>query len=77
MRVSEGLDSSTKDSLHQSIPALKTAGAFRSAKLAEDNCLLYSRKQEEAQIQDALDQRRIVNVSIAEQPTVPALPSSP
>jgi len=28
-------------------------------------------------VQDALDQRRIVNVSIAEQPTVPALPSSP
>ena len=50
---------------------------LRSAKLAEDNFLLYSRKQEEARIQDALDQRRIVNVSIAEEPTVPALPSSP
>lgn len=50
---------------------------LRSAKQAEDNFLLYSRKQEEARIQDALDQRRIVNVSIAEEPTVPALPSSP
>jgi uncharacterized protein involved in exopolysaccharide biosynthesis len=50
---------------------------IRSAKLAEDNFLLYSRKQEEAQIQDALDQRRIVNVSIAEEATVPALPSGP
>lgn len=49
---------------------------IRSVKLAEDNFLLYSRKQEEAQIQDALDQRRIVNVSIAEEATVPALPSS-
>lgn len=50
---------------------------LRSAKLAEDNFLLYSRKQEEARIQDALDERRIINVSIAEEPTVPALPSSP
>ena len=49
----------------------------RAAKLAEDNFLLYSRKQEEAQIQDALDQRRIINVSIAQEATVPALPSNP
>jgi hypothetical protein len=38
---------------------------IRSAKLAEQFSL-YSRKQE-AQIQDALDQRRIVNVSIKQQ----------
>ncbi len=50
---------------------------IRSAKMAEDNFVLYARKQEEARIQDALDQRRIVNVSIAEEATVPALPSSP
>ena len=49
----------------------------RSAKTAEENYLLYLRKQEEARISDELDRRRIVNVAIAEAATVPALPSSP
>jgi uncharacterized protein involved in exopolysaccharide biosynthesis len=48
----------------------------RSAKTAEENYLLYSHKQEEARISDALDQQRIVNVSLAEDAAVPALPSS-
>ena len=52
-------------------------GLLRSVKTAEDNFLLYSRKQEEARIRDALDQQRIVNVSVAEEATVPTLPSSP
>jgi uncharacterized protein involved in exopolysaccharide biosynthesis len=47
----------------------------RAAKNAEDNYLLYLRKREEARISDALDARRIVNVSIAEAPTTPALPT--
>jgi uncharacterized protein involved in exopolysaccharide biosynthesis len=46
----------------------------RTVKIAEDNYLLYSRKREEARISDALDRRRIVNVSIAEAATVPAFP---
>ncbi len=46
----------------------------RVVKTAEDNFLLYSRKREEARISDALDRKRIVNVSIAEAATVPALP---
>jgi uncharacterized protein involved in exopolysaccharide biosynthesis len=46
----------------------------RDAKTAEDNYLLYTHKTEEARISDALDQKRIVNVAIAEEPTVPALP---
>src|SRR5437667_9290889 len=50
---------------------------IRAAKTAEENYLLYSRKQEEARISDALDQKRIVNVSVAEEPTVPGIPSSP
>ena len=50
---------------------------IRSAKAAEENFLLYSRKQEEARISDALDQQRIVNVSVAEDATLPAVPSSP
>jgi uncharacterized protein involved in exopolysaccharide biosynthesis len=41
---------------------------------AEDNYLLYVKKQEEARIGDALDQRGIVNVAVAEQPIAPALP---
>jgi uncharacterized protein involved in exopolysaccharide biosynthesis len=49
----------------------------REAKTAEENYLLYVRKQEEARISDALDQKRIVNVAIAEAATVPALPSRP
>src|SRR5205085_270090 len=35
---------------------------LRSAKTAEENFLLYSRKQEEARISDALDRNRILNV---------------
>jgi uncharacterized protein involved in exopolysaccharide biosynthesis len=50
---------------------------IRDAKAAQDNYLLYLRKQEESRISDALDQKRIVNVAIAEAATVPALPSSP
>jgi uncharacterized protein involved in exopolysaccharide biosynthesis len=48
----------------------------RAMKSAEENYLLYRRKQEEALISDALDRTRIVNVVIAEAPTVPAQPSN-
>lgn len=50
---------------------------MRSVKTAEENYLLYQRKQEEARISDALDRQRIVNVAVAEAATVPSLPSSP
>ncbi len=43
-------------------------------KATEDNYLLYLKKQEEARMADALDQRGIVNVAIAEEPAAPALP---
>lgn len=46
-------------------------------KAAEDKYLLYSSKHEEARIGDALDQSGILNVTLAEQPHVPALPVSP
>jgi uncharacterized protein involved in exopolysaccharide biosynthesis len=45
-----------------------------SEKAALDNYLLYVKKQEEARMNDALDQRGIVNAAIAEQPVAPALP---
>lgn len=43
-------------------------------KTAEEAYLLYVRKREEARMNDALDERGIVNVAIAEQPVAPALP---
>jgi uncharacterized protein involved in exopolysaccharide biosynthesis len=43
-------------------------------KAAEEIYLLYIKKQEEARMADALDQRGIVNVAIAEEPVAPALP---
>jgi len=43
-------------------------------KAAEDKYLLYSNKREEARIGDALDQNGLLNVAIAQQPRVPALP---
>jgi uncharacterized protein involved in exopolysaccharide biosynthesis len=51
------------------------ADLIRNVKTSEDNYLLYLRKREEARISDALDSKRIVNVTIAEAATVPALPS--
>ena len=49
---------------------------LREMKTGEENYLLYQRKREEARMTDALDRTRIVDVAIAEQPTVPALPSN-
>jgi uncharacterized protein involved in exopolysaccharide biosynthesis len=43
-------------------------------KAAEDNYLLYIKKREQARMADALDERGIVNVAIAEDPVAPALP---
>lgn len=45
-----------------------------SEKAAEEIYLLYVKKQEEARMNDALDERGIVNVAIAEDPVAPALP---
>jgi len=45
-----------------------------SEKAALENYLLYVKKQEEARMNDALDERGIVNVAIAEEPVAPALP---
>jgi tyrosine-protein kinase Etk/Wzc len=43
-------------------------------KAAEESYLLYIKKREEARMGDALDERGIVNVAIAEQPVAAALP---
>lgn len=50
---------------------------LRQQKAASDNYLLLLHKQQEAQISDALDKRRIFNVSIVQTASVPALPMHP
>ena len=54
---------------------LQEASLQREYKALEDNYLLYLKKSEEARISDALDAHRMVNVTLAESPFVPALPS--
>jgi uncharacterized protein involved in exopolysaccharide biosynthesis len=49
---------------------------LRTMKTDEENYLMYQRKREEARMTNALDQTRILNVAIAEQPVVPTLPSN-
>jgi uncharacterized protein involved in exopolysaccharide biosynthesis len=48
---------------------------LQNLKAAEEKYLLYVNKREEARIGDALDQGGILNVTIAEPPAVPALPT--
>lgn len=54
---------------------LEEASLQRDFKALEDDYLLYLKKSEEARITDALDEHRMVNVTLAEAPFVPALPS--
>jgi uncharacterized protein involved in exopolysaccharide biosynthesis len=54
--------------------ALGQAPLVSEQKAVSDNYLLYVGKAEEALIDEALDDRRIMNVSIAEPPIVPVLP---
>jgi len=46
----------------------------RKAKIAEENYLLYRRKQEESRIAEEMDQQRILNVSVLQPASVPVLP---
>lgn len=55
--------------------SLQQADLERTFKAEEDNYLLYLKKAEEARITDALDANRMVNIAVAEEPLVPALPS--
>jgi uncharacterized protein involved in exopolysaccharide biosynthesis len=48
----------------------------RTVKTDEESFLLYQRKHEEARINDALDQRRIINAAIAEAAIMPLTPVS-
>jgi capsular polysaccharide biosynthesis protein len=47
----------------------------RQVKKAEETYQLYARKQEESQIEDALDEKKITNITVAEAPIVPLTPN--
>ena len=47
----------------------------RAEKADEANYLLYTKKKEEARIEDALDRTRLLNVSVAQRPLTPSLPT--
>ncbi|MGH9503536.1 MAG: GumC family protein [Terriglobales bacterium] len=55
--------------------AIRQGELLGELKAAEEKYLLYMNKREEARIEDALDQGGILNVTITEQPRVPALPA--
>src|ERR1700676_2970322 len=67
--------SSYRTSAHQlGDLAIEQEELLRALKGAEEKYLLYVNKREEARIGDALDRSGILNVTIAEDPRVPALP---
>ncbi|MGC2401305.1 MAG: hypothetical protein WA510_16035 [Acidobacteriaceae bacterium] len=47
---------------------------LQAAKTEEENYLLYAHKREDARISEALDRGGFLNVAVAEQPAVPAIP---
>ncbi len=57
--------------------SVQYANLERSLRQAEENYRLYSKKEEEARIAQALDQQQISNVTIAEMPTKPVSPFKP
>ncbi len=57
--------------------AEKDEALVREQKEAEDTYNLYARKQEEARVSELLDQQKIANVVIAEQPVEPQIPEKP
>jgi len=63
----------------QSLSGLQNAAAdddqlLRRIKETEDNFFLYSKKREEARIEEAMDRQKIANVALVEQPRIPPLP---
>ena len=61
-------------SLNLGQQAIRQGDLMRTAKIAEDNFVLYNRKKEENRIVDGLDARGILNVMVAESPIVPGTP---
>jgi uncharacterized protein involved in exopolysaccharide biosynthesis len=59
---------------HLGEAAITQDDLLSSEKAAQENYLLYVKKQGEARMDDRLDEQGIVNVAIAERPAAPALP---
>jgi uncharacterized protein involved in exopolysaccharide biosynthesis len=57
------------------VNGLEQQDLLRTAKANEDNYLLYMHKREEARIADALDETRILNIGMVQQPTIPISPT--
>ncbi len=77
----ESIKAST-DTLDEEWAALEAAtpehdALERALKTAEGNFQLYETKREEARIAEALDQQKITNVSVAQAPSAPGIPSGP
>jgi uncharacterized protein involved in exopolysaccharide biosynthesis len=54
--------------------SLEHADIARTAKVAEDNYLLYTRKREQARISEALDRSRFLNVAVVQAAEAPSQP---
>jgi uncharacterized protein involved in exopolysaccharide biosynthesis len=55
--------------------AIEQGDLMRTAKADEANYALYTKKKEEARIDDALNRNRVLNVMVAQAPVVPSLPT--
>jgi len=74
-KAENSLIATYRERAHQlEIRAIQQDRLVNDLKATEEKYLLYVNKREEARIGDALDEGGILNVAVAEQPIVPALP---
>jgi polysaccharide biosynthesis protein PslE len=73
--LKQSLDSVQAEMVKVDKQALKQSDLLREVKADEANYLLYLSKREQERTSDALDQKRIGNVSIAVPPVLPILPA--
>jgi len=64
-----------EDAQRLSDSTIEQDNLIREEKSLEDNYQMYVKKREEARIAEALDHSKILNVSVAEAPTLPLLPA--
>jgi uncharacterized protein involved in exopolysaccharide biosynthesis len=75
LKAEHSLLANYRDRAHQlGNRAIEQERLVNDLKAAEERYLLYVNKREEARIGDALDEGGILNVAVAEPPSVPALP---
>jgi len=73
--VAESIRRFEEEARRLNTAAIQQHDLTREAAKIETNYELYSRKAEEARVNDALDRNDILNVSVAEKPTFPLLPT--